>query len=44
MKIIYIRDEGKFVRLSHVDFLDPEPWGDREGRIWIKKLNRKNRK
>jgi hypothetical protein len=25
MKIIYIRDEGKFVRLSHVDFPDPEP-------------------
>lgn len=25
MKIIYIRDEGKLVRLSHVDFLDPEP-------------------
>ena len=25
MKMIYIRDESKFVRLSHVDFLDPEP-------------------
>ena len=25
MKIIHIRDESKFVRLSHVHFADPEP-------------------